>query len=142
MSENNTSQTQHEGAFDPLKIWASSMETWTRLTRENIERMQSLYQRVGHGQGDDDKRDPVAFWTTGMDAWTQLACDGIERMQSFYHQVTELEGAAYERTRKNAKDLGDMVSDSVTYAADLTREWQKIGIETARRGVRAFRAED
>jgi hypothetical protein len=141
MSENKTSQTQHEAAFDPLKIWTASVETWTRLTRDNIDRMQSFYHRDRGPDGkDDDKRDPMAFWNTGVDAWTQLACDGIERLQSFYHQVAEVESAAYERAKKSAKDLGDMMSESVTCAADLTREWQKLGIEAARRSVRAFRS--
>lgn len=135
MSENKTSQTQPDSAFDPLKMWTSSVETWNRLTRENIDRMQSFYHR-----SEDDKRDPMTFWNTGVDAWTQLACDGIERLQSFYHQASEIESASYERAKKSAKELGDMVSDSVTYAAELTREWQKIGFETARRSVRAFRS--
>lgn len=134
MSDNDTSQTPPGGAFDPLKIWTSSIETWTRVTRDSIDRVQSFLHR-----GDDEKRDPTAFWHTGLDVCTQLACDGIERLQSFYHHATELESAAYERARQSAKDLGDMVSGSVTYAADLTREWQKLGVETVRRGVRAVR---
>lgn len=137
MSETKTPHASHEAAFDPLKIWTSSVEAWTRLTRESIDRVQSFYHRV-----DDDKRDPMAFWTTGLDAWTQLACDGIERMQSFYHQAAELESAVCERARKSAKDLGDMMSDSVAYAANLSRELQALGIEVARRGVRAVRVED
>jgi hypothetical protein len=135
MSESKTSQTQHDDAFDPLKVWTSSMETWTRIARDNIGRMQSFYHR-----SDDDRRDPMAFWNTGMDAWTQLACDGIERLQSFYSQVAEIESVAYERARKSARDLGDMMSESVTYAADLTREWQQLGIETVRRGAHAMRS--
>ncbi len=134
MSENKTSQTQPESAFDPLKMWTSSVDTWTRLTRENIDRVQSFYHR-----GDDEKRDPGAFFTTGLDAWTQLAFDGIERLQSFYHQVAEVESAAYERAKKSAQDLSEMVSESVAVATDVTREWHKIGLETARRSVRAFR---
>jgi hypothetical protein len=137
MSENKTSQTQPEGAFDPLEIWTSSVETWTRLTRENIDRVQSFYHR-----GDDDKRDPMSLWTTGLDAWTQLACDNVERLQAFYHQVAEVESAAYERAKKSAKELGDIVADSMTYATDLAREWQKVGVDAARRSVRAFRPEE
>jgi hypothetical protein len=132
-----TSQTQPEGTFDPLKLWTAGLETWSRLTRDNVERIQSFYHR-----SDDEKRDPMAFWNTGADAWTQLACDNIERFQSLYHQVAELEGAAYERARKSAKDIGDMMSDTVTYAADLTRELQKVGLETVRRNARVFRTED
>lgn len=135
MSENKTSQTQPAGAFDPLEIWTSSVEAWTRLTRENIERVQSFHHRSDH-----DKREPMSFWTMGLDAWTQLACDNVERVQSFYHQVAEVESAAYERARKSAKELGDIASDSMTYAAELAREWQKVGVEAARRSVRAFRA--
>lgn len=137
MSENKTSQTQHESAFDPLRILTSSVDTWTRLTRENIDRVQSFYHR-----GDEDKRDPMAFWNTGVDAFTQLAFDNLERVQSFYTQVAEVESATYDRAKKGAKDLGDMVSESVTCATDLTRELQKIGLETARRSVRAFRTDE
>lgn len=135
MSENKTSHTQHDDAFDPLKLWTSSMETWTRIARDNIGRMQSFYHR-----SDDDMRSPMAFWNTGLDAWTQVACDGIERVQSFYNQMTEIESLAYERARKSARDIGDMMSASVTHAADLTREWQQLGIETVRRGVHAIRS--
>jgi hypothetical protein len=135
MSESKTSQTQHDDAFDPLKVWTSSMETWTQMARDNIGRMPSFFHRSG-----DDRRSSMAFWNTGLDAWTQLACDGIERLQSFYSQVAEIESAAYERARKSARDLGDMMSESVTYAADLTREWQQLGLETVRRGVHTVRS--
>lgn len=140
MSENKTSQSQHEsqaGSFDPLKLWTAGLETWTRITRDNVERLQSFYHR-----SEDDKRDPLSFWNTGIDAVTQVACDNIERLQSFYNQAADLESATYERARKSAKELGDMVSESVTYVADLSREWRKLGLETARRSARVFRTEE
>lgn len=143
MSENKTSQSQHEGhaghgdAFDPLKLWTAGLETWVRITRDNVERLQSFYHR-----SDDDKRDPMSFWNTGVDALTQVACDHVERLQSFYNQAADFESATYERARKSAKEIGDMVSESVTYVSDVSREWRKMGLETARRSARVFRPEE
>lgn len=144
MSENKTSQSQHEGnegnvhmGFDPLKLWTAGFETWMRISRDNVERLQSFYHR-----SDDDKRDPLSFWNTGVDALTQVACDHVERLQSFYNQAADLESATYERARKSAKEIGDMMSESVTYVTDVSREWRKLGLEAARRSARVFRPEE
>ena len=86
--------------------------------------------------------DPLKLWTAGLETWTRITRDNVERLQSFYNQAADLESATYERAKKSAKELGDMVSESVTYVADLSREWRKVGIETARRSARVFRTEE
>lgn len=134
MSENSTSQTQHEAMPDPLKIWLSGIDAWAQLTRDSVERLQPF---CAH----EDARDPAAFWTAGIDTWTQIVRDNIERFESLYGQLADLEKAAYQQTRKSARELGDRVSESASCVVELGREWRDIGIDAVRRGAQAFRSE-
>lgn len=134
MSENNTSQTQHEDRPDLLKLWMSGLDAWAQLTRDSVERLQSFYRH-------DDARDPAALWSAGVETWTQLARDNIERIESFCGQLVELEEAAYQQARKSAAELGNKMSESASCFADIGREWRKLGIDAARRSAQAFRPE-
>lgn len=86
--------------------------------------------------------DPMPFLMMGpatmFDAWAHMAKDSMERMQSFYGELADLEDSAYAQIKRNARDLGDMMSESITYVADLSREWRKLSIEAARRSTELF----
>ncbi|WP_428262246.1 hypothetical protein [Haliangium sp.] len=115
--------------FDPVKVWMSGIDTWSRMARENFENVRSVWQT---GEGSFD---PSSLWTTGMDTWTRLARENVERMNSFYDELTGLEEAAYQRAKQGAQELGEMMSESLSYAAEFGREWRKMGMEAARRGA-------
>lgn len=90
----------------------------------------------------ESRFDPMPFLMMGpanmFDAWAHMAKDSMERMQSFYDELAEFEDSAYTQLKKNARDLGDMMSESITYMADLSREWRKLSIEATRRSTELF----
>ena len=121
MSKKNDSQTQQEGQQD--------------------SRNDANNQRTS---------DPFAFMFSGFDTWAQVAGqmaeqmtvkttrEHIDRMQSFYNEMADFENVAYGRAKKSAQDVGDMMSESITYMADLGREWRKLTVEATRRSAEMF----
>lgn len=90
----------------------------------------------------EPKNDPFAFMSAGFDTWAQMAekatRENIDRIQGLYDELADIENAAYDRAKKGAQDLGDMMNESMTYMAELGREWRKLTLDATRRSAQMF----
>jgi hypothetical protein len=84
--------------------------------------------------------DPIIPLVLSLDAWSRLAQENIGRAQSFYDELASFESASYERAKKTANEMADLVSDSIAYASKLAAEWRALTIEATRRGAAALGA--
>jgi len=77
-----------------------------------------------------------------FDPFTQMAPyiqDGIDRLQAFYDELSELEQAAYDRSKQLTTQVNDMVAGTMQYATALAGEWRKITLESTQRTAQMFR---
>ncbi len=79
--------------------------------------------------------DPSSLWTSGFDAWAQMTKENFDRMQSFYDELADMETASYDRAKQSAREVGSMMGETVSYLADMTREWRRLSIEATKRSA-------
>jgi hypothetical protein len=102
-------------------------------TKDTSQTQQKAAAPRADGKQIDPVNDPFGAMATGMEAWGKLAQDGMQRVQSFYDELATFEAASYERAKAAGTQWAELVTDTVSYMAQMTAEWRTITLEATRR---------
>lgn len=87
---------------------------------------------------------PRSRFDLPFDQWTQAARENLNRLQTtinaYWDELATYENAMYERARAASADLANLAQESIQYAAALSAEWRKMGIEATRKMTDTFRS--
>lgn len=77
--------------------------------------------------------DPMAAWTTAQQTFHKMVTDALSRAQSFVDEYGALEQQMYTRAQGAVQNWAQLTQDAIAYAAQLSAQARKLGIETARK---------
>lgn len=74
----------------------------------------------------------LPFGTQAFAPWMR---EHATRLESISDEISEFERAMMERIKTNAADVAALVQDTLDYLQQVSGEWRKIAIDTARRAA-------
>jgi hypothetical protein len=77
--------------------------------------------------------DPMAYWAQSQQSFHKLVGDAYGRAHSFADQYAALETQMITRAQGAVVSWAQLAQDAIAYAAQLSAEARKLGLETARK---------
>lgn len=71
----------------------------------------------------------------GAQAFAPWMREHATRLESISDEISEFERAMMERIKTNAADVAALVQDTLDYLQQVSGEWRKIAVDTARRAA-------
>jgi hypothetical protein len=75
---------------------------------------------------------PMPF---GADAFAPWMREHASKLETISEEIAVFERAMMERIKTNAADMAALVQDTLDYLQQVSGEWRKIAIDTARRAA-------
>lgn len=96
------------GAFDPMAYWTQSQQAFQKLVSD-------------------------AAWMQPQQAMQKLVGDAVGRAQAFADHYATMENHMVSRAHAAVASWAQMTQDAIAYAAQLSAEARKLGLETLRK---------
>ena len=70
-----------------------------------------------------------------LDMWTKATKDHLDRMEQLGEQLSKAQGQGVERAQQAIDESAKLMKESMTYALNLSREWQKLSLEMTKKAT-------
>ncbi len=97
---------------------ATAVDKLQRMASEQAERVQQM--------GDTQKN---------LDAWKKLTEDQMLSAAQAFDTLNDMRGDGVEQARAMVDDLAQMSKATFAFASELSEQWRKLSLETARRAA-------
>lgn len=77
--------------------------------------------------------DPMGYWAAAQAQSQKMMSEAFGRTQQFADQYAAIESQFVSRAQQAVASWAQMTQDAIAYAAQLSAEARKLGLETARK---------
>jgi hypothetical protein len=113
-------------AFDPMAYWAASQQLFQSTMTDAQARMAAVADKLS-------AFDPTLYWAGFRDAMHNATSKASSTADQYTAQYAALETQLIERAHSAVQTWAQLSHDAIAYAAQLSTEARKLGVEAARK---------